>query len=247
MRQLLILAALLANVLSPDQARAEERYQEVVVADPYLELHTGPGRGYPVFHVVERGSAVEILKRRTDWFKVRTEDRREGWVARDQMLKTLQPTGELTRFVDGSLEQFAAHKWEFGVLAGDFGGASVISGYVSWLFNESLSADLGISHVLGEFSNSYLATAGITHVFVPEWRISPTVTLGTGYITTEPQTTLGQPVDREDQVAYVGAGARGYLTRRFMAKLEYRSYVLFTSRDDNEELDEWKFGFAFFF
>lgn len=247
MRRLLILAALLVNVLSPDQARAEERYQEVVVADPYLELHTGPGRGYPVFHVVERGAAVEILKRRTDWFKVRTEDRREGWVARAQMLKTLQPTGELTRFVDGSLEQFAAHKWEFGALAGDFGGASVISGYVSWLFNESLSADLGVSHVLGEFSNSYIATAGISHVFVPEWRVSPTVSLGTGIISTEPQTTLGQPVDREDQVGYAGAGARAYLTRRFMAKLEYRSYVLFTSRDDNEELDEWKFGFAFFF
>lgn len=247
MRPFLILAALLANVVIPDQARAEERYQEVVVADPYLELHTGPGRGYPVFHVVERGASVEILKRRTDWFKVRTEDRREGWVARGQMLKTLQPTGELTRFVDGSLEQFAAHKWEFGALAGDFDGASVISGYVSWLFNESLSADFGISHVLGEFSNSYLATAGITHVFVPEWRISPTVTLGTGYISTEPQTTLGQPVDRDDQVGYAGAGARAYLTRRFMAKLEYRSYVLFTSRDDNEEIDEWKFGFAFFF
>lgn len=218
-----------------------------MVADPYLELHTGPGRGYPVFHVVERGASVEILKRRTDWFKVRTEDRREGWVARRQMLKTLQPTGELTRFVDGSLEQFAEHRWEVGALAGEFGGASVITVYGAWLFNPSLSVEFGASHVLGEFSNGYLATAGITHVFVPEWRVSPLVTLGTGIISVEPQTTLGQPVDRTDQVGYVGAGARCYLTRRFMARLEYKSYVLFTSRDDNEEIDEWKFGFAFFF
>lgn len=247
MRHFLILVALLSNVLIPDQARAEERYQEVVVADPYLELHTGPGRGYPVFHVVERGASVEVLKRRTDWFKVRTEDRREGWVARAQMLKTLQPTGELTRFVDGSLEQFAEHRWEVGALAGEFGGASVISVYGAWLFNQSLSVEFGASHVLGEFSNSYLATAGITHVFVPEWRVSPLVTLGTGIISIEPQTTLAQPVDRTDQVGYVGAGARCYLTRRFMARLEYKSYVLFTSRDDNEEIDEWKFGFAFFF
>jgi Bacterial SH3 domain len=246
MRYLAVLA-LLVNVLIAVPARAEETYREVVVADPYLELHTGPGRGYPVFHVVERGASVEILKRRTDWFKVRTEDRREGWVARDQMLKTLQPTGELTRFSDGSLEQFAGHHWEVGVLAGDFDGASVISVYGAWLFNESLSFEVGAEHVLGEFSNSYLGTAGITHIFVPEWRVSPLVTLGTGIINTEPQSTLGQPDDRTDQVAYAGAGARLYVTRRFMARLEYRSYILFTSRDDNEEIDEWKAGFAFFF
>jgi len=245
-RHVLILALLL-NAVIPDLARAEARYQEVVVADPYLELHTGPGRGYPVFHVVERGAAVEILKRRTDWFKVRTEDRREGWVARDQMLRTLQPTGELTRFNDGSLDQFAAHRWEVGTMAGDFDGASVISVYGAWLFNPSLSLEVGGSHVLGEFSNSYLLTAGIAHVFVPEWPVSPLVMLGTGVISIEPQTTLSQPEDRTDQVAYAGIGARFYLTRRFMARIDYKSYLLFTSRDDNEEIDEWKAGFAFFF
>ncbi len=228
-------------------AVAEALFQEVVVADPYLELHTGPGRGYPVFHVVERGSSVEILKRRTDWFKVRTEDRREGWVARRQMLATLQPTGELTRLSDGTLEQFAEHRWEVGIMAGDFDGASVIAGYGAWLFNQSLQVELGFEHVLGEFSNSYVGTAGITHIFVPEWPVSPLASLGTGIISIEPQTTLGQPEDRSDQVAYAGLGVRIYVTRRFMARIEYRSYMLFTSRDDNEEIDEWKYGFAFFF
>src|SRR5262245_48161985 len=210
MRQLLILAALLVNVLSPDQARAEERYQEVVVADPFIELHTGPGRGYPVFHVVERGGSIQILFRRTDWFKVRTDDRREGWVSRSQMLQTLQPTGEATRFDDGSREAFADHRWEAGVLAGDFGGASVISVYGAYAFNQQLAAELDASHVLGEFSNSFLVTLGLTHVFVAEWRASPFVSIGTGLIHTEPQATLGQSEDRTDQVGFVGIGARAY-------------------------------------
>jgi len=250
MRQLapqLIWLLLLTNWLFPDLASAESRYQEVVVADPYLELHTGPGRGYPVFHVVEGGSSVQILKRRTDWFKVRTEDRREGWVARAAMLATLQPTGVLTTFNDGSRAQFAEHDWEVGVLAGDFDGASVISMYGAWLFNPSLAVELSASHVLGQFSNSYLATAGLSHVFVPEWPISPMVSIGTGIISIEPQSTLGLPEDRTDQVAYAGAGVRFYVSRRFMARIEYKSYMLFTSRDDNEEIDEWKAGFAFFF
>ena len=40
----------------------------VEVADSYLELHTGPGRGYPVTRVIPRGDHVEVLKRRTDWY-----------------------------------------------------------------------------------------------------------------------------------------------------------------------------------
>jgi hypothetical protein len=28
---------------------------------------------------------------------------------------------------------------------------------------------------------------------------------------------------------------------------EYRGYVVFTSRDDNEEIDEWTVGFTYFF
>lgn len=241
------LALTLSLISRMGPAHAEERYQEVVVADPYLELHTGPGRGYPVFHVVERGSPVEILKRRTDWFKVRTEDRREGWVDRRQMLNTLQPTGELTRFNDGSRERFADHRWEAGTLAGDFGGASIITVYAAYLFNQSLSVDIAASHVLGEFSNSYLASAGLTHVFIPEWRVSPFFTLGTGVISIEPQATLGQPEDRTDQVGYAGVGIRAYLTRRFMFRGEYKWNVLFTSRDDNEEIQQWQAGFAFFF
>ena len=107
--------------------RSVLKYAHAVVADPVHR--TAPrvrGVGYPVFHVVERGAAIEILKRRTDWFKVRTEDRREGWVDRTQMLRTLQPDGEQMVFNDGSREAFTEHRWEAGVLAGDFDGASVI-------------------------------------------------------------------------------------------------------------------------
>ena len=85
-------------------------------------------------------------------------------------------------------------------------------------------------------------------VFVPEWRLSPYFTLGTGVIYTEPKSTLVQSVDRDDQIGYVGGGLQFYLTRRFMLRTEYRNNIVFTSRDDNEEVDEWKYlGFAFFF
>jgi len=40
---------------------------------------------------------------------------------------------------------------------------------------------------------------------------------------------------------------RGFLTNRFLLAGEYRSYVVFTSRDENEEIDEWTVGFTYFF
>ena len=56
-----------------------------------------------------------------------------------------------------------------------------------------------------------------------------------------------QPEDRTDSTAYAGIGLRGYLTNRFLLQLEYRSFVVFTSRDDNEEIKEWTVGFNYFF
>ena len=41
---------------------ADEEYYRVIVDEAYLELHTGPGRGYPVFHVVDRGMEVEVTQ-----------------------------------------------------------------------------------------------------------------------------------------------------------------------------------------
>jgi hypothetical protein len=40
---------------------------------------------------------------------------------------------------------------------------------------------------------------------------------------------------------------RAWVTRQFLLRAEYKSYVVLTSRDDNEEVNEWKLGFSFFF
>jgi hypothetical protein len=227
-------------------AAAADEYQ-VVVTDPYLELHTGPGRSYPVFYVIDRGLTVTVLKRRTDWFKVRSDRGKEGWVSRGEILATLGLKGDPLDLQEPSRGDFASRRWEAGVMAGDFGGASVLSLYGAYAVSDSLALELTGSHVLGNFSTGVLGTISLVHTFVPEWRVSPYFTLGTGMIMTSPRTTLVQGPDRSDQIAHVGAGLRGYLTRRFMARIEYRSNVVFTSRDDNEEVDEWKAGFAFFF
>lgn len=220
---------------------------EVVVAEPYLEMHTGPGRGYPVDYVVERDAAVEILKRRTNWFKVRADNGHEGWVKEADMALTMDIYGEPVSFSTANRTDFLSSRWEVGALTGDFGGANIISAYGGYSLTGNLSIELSASQILGNFSNGYLGSANIVHQTWPEWRVSPFFTLGTGVIRTEPKATLVAAEDRTDQYAQVGAGVRAWLTRRLIFRAEYKSYVIFTSQDENEEIEEWKIGFGFFF
>ena len=242
-----VLVLLFAQSAHIAPAQAADEYRTVSVADPYLELHTGPGVGFPIFHVIDRGETVEILMRRTDWFQVRGPDATEGWVDRAQMERTLQPTGSTIDFTPADQQDFTDAKWEMGILTGDFGGANIISLYGAYSLNPNVSIEAWGSQILGNFSNGWIGSVNVVHETWPEWRISPFFTLGAGIIQTEPKSTIVQGEDRTDQIAHAGAGLRVYVTRRLLLRAEYKSYVVFTSRDDNEEVEEWKVGFAFFF
>ncbi len=240
--------AISAALTMPATVLADEKpLRQVAVAEPYLELHTGPGGGYPIFHIVERGEYVRVVLQRTDWYLVRTDRDVEGWVTKDQMELTLGSSGENFVVDRAGLEDFTNAKWETGVLAGDFGGANVVSWYGSYSLNPHVSVETWASRILGNFSNGWMGSVNVTHETWPEWRISPFFTLGGGYIRTEPKSTIVQAEDRSDQIGHVGAGFRIYATRRFLLRAEFKSYVVFTSRDDNEEVEEWKVGFAYFF
>ena len=96
----------------------EREHLQVYITAPYLELRSGPGRGFPVFHVAERDESVEVLFRRTDWFKVRTERGVEGWAAQRDMLRTVLADGTPFKFDLGDRAGFTSHNFEMGIFAG---------------------------------------------------------------------------------------------------------------------------------
>jgi hypothetical protein len=241
-RRLLLLLLLAA----PGLCGARE-YLQVFVVSPYLELHTGPGRGYPVFDVVDRDGSVDVLAHYTEWFKVRTERDVVGWVPERDMAHTVLADGSAFTFERGDRAGFTSHRFEMGMFAGEYGGATLISAYSSFSFNSQLALELSVGQFLGNASNGVVGDIGLTHVFLPEWRWSPFVMLGTGIVHTEPKATLVQPLNRTEQTAYVGGGVRYYLTRRFFLRAEYKNHIVFTKLNSNEEVDEWKLGFAFFY
>jgi hypothetical protein len=233
--------------LASSAVQAEVRYFQIRINEPYIELHTGPGRGYPVFHVIDRGEVVEVIKRRTDWFMLRTARGKEGWARRSAMMLTLTPDGDKTEFAEADFGDFSRRRWELGVMAGDFEGANIITAHTGYMVTRNLSVELQLSQAFGNFSDALIGSINLLAQPFPEWRASPFFLLGTGAIYTDPNVTLVGEEDRLEQITNVGVGLRVYLTRRFVFRAEYQNHVILQKTDDNQEINEWKAGFAFFF
>jgi hypothetical protein len=217
------------------------------VVDAYIDLHTHPGRNYPVFYVAERGERIELLKRRTDWVKVRNARGIEGWVHIDAIGRTVDAHGEQLGFTSPDQDNFSTRNWELGFMLGDLDGSDAITGYGAYHFTRNLSLEAAYTENYGDFSDGRMFTGSIVHQMFPHWRYSPFFTIGGGTRETNPRSTLVDTEDRNDGVASVGAGLRIYLTGRLMLRLQYKHYVVMTDRDDDEEAGEWKLGISAFY
>ena len=217
------------------------------VVEPYVELHTQPGRSYPVFYIAERGEVVELLKQRTDWIKIRNKRGIEGWVHVDEVGRTVDENGVALGIHSPNLESFSKRSWEFGFMLGDLDHSDAVTGYVGWHFTQNLSFEVAYTENFGSFSDGSMVTGSLVHQLFPDWRYSPFLTIGGGVRETNPRSTLVETEDRSDNVASVGAGLRIHLTRRLILRLQYKHYVVMTSRDDDEEVDEWKIGISAFY
>ena len=253
------ISVLITGMLFFTTIQAGEEFTQVKVIDPYIELHTGPGRGFPIFYVAEAGEWVEILKSKTSWYKVRLNNQKLGWVTKDQLRQTLTVDGEAVLLDDPDYQEYLDRTWEVGVLNGEFDGATLISAYGGFHFTKNLSTEISFSQALGNFSEIRMATINVVNEPFPElqpfkWipyiedtHISPYFGIGVGVMETLPRATLVQTIDRTDNLTFVTSGVKLYLTRRFLLRLEYRNFVVLTDRNENEDAEEWKLGFSIFF
>lgn len=226
---------------------AAETYERVRVVDPYLELHTGPGRGYPITTIAERGESVEILKRHTDWFKVRNARGQEGWVARAQMERTLTEAGVKTTFRDVLVEDYLRRRLEFGFGLGRFESDPLLTAHVGYRLHDNFLVELTLSQVPGDFSSTTLFYASIVSQPFPDADWSPFFSLGYGKFDNKPKATLVSANETHADLATAGIGVRYYLTRRFVARLEFRQDVALTDFNRTDAFKEWSVGISAFF
>jgi uncharacterized protein YgiM (DUF1202 family) len=237
----------LALVAFAAQVRADEPKDQVLVADPYLELHTGPGRGYPIFDIAERGERVEILGRHTDWFKVNTARGKQGWVSRTQMEATLTEAGEKKTFRDVLFDDYLARRMEFGFSIGRLSHDPLLSAYAGYRLHENFVAELTIAQSTGDFSTTSLYYASIVSQPFPDSRWSPFFSLGAGRFTNTPKSTLVSAIETKGGLANAAVGLRYYVTRQFFLRVEAKRHVALINYNSAEHFNEVSAGAAFFF
>jgi opacity protein-like surface antigen len=216
------------------------------VADPYIEMHTGPGRGYPVFNVVEQGQTIEVLKHKASWYKIRSEDNKTGWTKAAQLSHTLEPTGIPVDLPEIDHGDYLKSSWRVGFTGGQIEGAntfSITAGYrpLSWFGAEIEWGKIFDNSVTSDFY-------GINLILEPksDWVVTPLVTAGAGQFDfSSRQKVVVEDAGTSNYVS-AGAGVNYYIGRNFVMRGEYRWYSVSTD-DDTVGLNSWRIGLNIFF
>ncbi|HEX4586223.1 MAG TPA: SH3 domain-containing protein [Burkholderiaceae bacterium] len=239
-----LVAALLALWIAPAAAG-----EKVEVTDPYIELHTGPGRGYPVFHVAARHEWIEIELRHTDWYKVRTEDGKEGWVTQEQLETTLTQIGTRTVLGDVGVQDYLRRRLEFGAAYGHFKSEPMLKVWTSYNFTDTLAVEATGGQVQGTFSGTDLWYVNLLVEPFSDWRQvpSPYVGVGIGRLNNFPNASLVGPATSNSRLADATVGLRYHLGRRFLARLDYTQYLAYIADNRTDQYRAVTIGFGFFF
>ena len=241
------LATALVLVLGSFLAEAADEPARLRVVEAYAELHTGPGRGYPVFYVVERGASFTLLKRRTDWFLVETADGRQGWMPRLTVEAAEDPYGAAVSFGEAGRGEWAASRFELGFAAGDFDGDRLFGIRAAWQLGQHFTLEGNYSHAAGTFSGTTLYQLNLQVIPFTVGRVAPYFTLGAGWLENEPKQTLVDAESVADWAGNAGLGARAWLTRRFVLRGDLRQYVFTRDINNNDAFTELTLGFSVFF
>jgi hypothetical protein len=225
-------------------ASAEEKVQ---ITDPYIELRTGPGRGFPIFYVAAREEWIEILLRHTDWFKVRTANGQEGWVNRSQLETTLTEAGTTKAFRDILLDDYLRRKLEVGAAWGLFDGEPVIKLWSAYRFADALSLEATIGQVQGTFSGTEFWNVNLNVEPWSDRRLSPFLGVGLGRFKNIPNASLVNAVVTNANLATAAIGLRFHIAERFVARLDYSIYTAYVSDISTTDYSAVTVGLAFFF
>ena len=230
----------------PRTALADEG-PRVQITDPYIELHTGPGRGFPVFHVAQRGDWIELRSRHTDWFRVRTDAGKVGWVDRAQLSTTLSESGGLTSFRDVVLDDYLHRRAEFGGGWGHFSGSSMFKLWGTYNLNDVFAMELSAGQVQGLYSGTSFWQLDILAEPWADRRLSPFFGIGVGKINNIPNASLVSDISNNAKLANATVGARYHLTDRLIARIDWTEYTAFVSSGQTDQYHALAIGLAFFF
>jgi hypothetical protein len=236
-------ASAVAN--APAAVPAAPTVARVRVVDAYLDMRTGPGRGYPIFHVAERDEWVTIELRHTDWFKVRsTKLGQLGWVSREQMNRTVTEDGTPFALADPTLADYLDRRFEFGGGYGASRTTSVSRLWAGWRFSDTLSLDVGVTDVQHTTSTTGIWTAGLLIEPWSDQRLSPFMGVAVGRFHYKPNQSLVNAETIDGNLGLFTLGVRYHLASRMAVRVEYLRYAVHVSELESRNYQAGTIGLS---
>ncbi len=232
-----------ARAAEPNEAK-EERVQ---VTDPFIELRTGPGRGYPIYFVAAREEWISIELRHTDWYKVRTAGGKVGWVNRSQLVTTLTEAGGAKSFRDIAIDDYLLRRAEFGAGWGRFKKEPMLKLWAGYKMSDTLSMEATVGQVQGVFSGTNFWHVNVQAEPWSDQRFSPFFGIGLGRFRNIPNTSLVSAEPSNSNLANGTLGVKYHLTDRFVARLDYTIYTAYLSDSRTGQYRALTAGLSFFF
>lgn len=243
-KALFLLASLCLTVALSPQVNAAE----LKVIDPYLEMHTGPGRGYPIFHTIEQDAIVDVVSRRTNWYFVRDHRQREGWVKRESLGRTLATTGIPAALPDTRHGDYLQSQMRVGFTVGQQEQAETTSAVFGYRLTSWLGLEAEIGQIFGESIDGYTYGSSLMVEPFDQWTLAPFVSYGLGKQQWEKKEKLqvGSQQQHNSDYNFTGVGLNYYIGFNFLVRAELRAMKV-TGRNDTVSNTAWRIGFNSFF
>lgn len=236
-----------ARIEAAAPASGAPRTETLTVVEPFIDVHTGPGRGYPVFFSVPRGESVVVTLRRTDWYRVLTPQGREGWVHRRQLQDTLTEAGARRSFRDLLLDDYLGRRVELGAAVGRFERDPLLKAWSAYRLSDTLRVEGTLGQVQGAFSGSSYWHVDLSAEPWSDRRLSPSVAVGFGSFRNVPNASLVGIVDTDARLATATLGLRYHLAERFVLRADYTLHTAFVGDTRSVEFRSISAGLSFFF
>jgi len=218
------------------------------VVEPFIELRTGPGQHYPVHYIAQRGNTIQVLKSRTDWFKVSLQlnnnNLTQGWIHSDALASTIALDNGQLAVNHPRLVSTYSPKWSAGFSLGRFNEADIVGGFLSYAIADTTTIEIHAGEYMGGIEQGWFSALQFNYAPYEIWRVSPFVALGYGYLALEARSSQPELDDVDDYYFHNGAGFNLRLTPKYKLRFEYKHFNVLTSTNDNKELESWHIAFA---
>jgi hypothetical protein len=232
-------------VAESDQTASE--YVVLKVEDTYVDLYTGPGYGFPNHYSAKKGETLEVIRRRTTWYRVVTDTGEEGWVEEEQLssLKLLHGDGQ--DFKQAVLEDFHDARFELSVSVGTLAEDTQFNARLGYKISEFLEAEAFYGQAFNDFADTRFYGVGIQGKPLRGRRWEPYIGLAMGELQNDPNSTVIGGQTTKDDITMVQAGLRFYFTRNFVLRAEYGRMLLHVDEDRRDDFDMVSVGIGAFF